>query len=299
MSVFALIVVLSVAATARAQSVEQQLRKAIQLQETPGKLDAAIAAFEQITAEKEADREYAAKAKYRLLMCYMKLEQTQKALETFDKLLAEFPEQSRQVQHARWAVSVLEGPPDAPTGNYYVSRSEDDAEERVNHDVNLNNHDLDFGQLSGPIETAAAIGMRFDGIRIPKGSKIKRAFLQLTKDVSPAETEPMELTIRAELAANAPAFKEEPKNISSRSMTIRSVTWSPQTWLPDDRRGESQQTPDLSPLIQEVTDQSEWKEGNALVLIITGSEDRGGERDAMSFDGGGTRYGPMLHVETE
>ena len=217
--VYALSMVLAVTATAQAQSLEQTLRKAADLEETAGDFDAAMAIYEQVIADENADRPDVAKAMYRLLMCHMGKGQTQKAVELFEDLLEEFPEQVRITQRARWAVSVLDNAPDSPTDNYYVSRSEDDAEERVNKEVNLTNLDLDFGQLSGPIETAAAIGMRFEGIRIPKGTKVKRAFLQFTKDVSPSESEPIELTIHAELAANAESFKEEDQNISSRSVT--------------------------------------------------------------------------------
>ena len=35
-----------------------------------------------------------------------------------------------------------------------------------------------------------------------------------------------------------------------------------------------EQTPDLSALIQELVDQNEWKEGNALVSDITGTDKR-------------------------
>ena len=176
---------------------------------------------------------------------------------------------------------------------YSVSRSEDDAEEGVNGQVDLANEDLDLGQLSG-FESAKAIGVRFEGIRIPEGQRIKRAFLQFTSEGNRAKSKPTELKIRAELAGDAESFKKEEKNISSRTLTETSVTWLPQPWHPGDGRGERQQTPDLSALIQEVIEQDNWKQGNALVLVITGN----GERDAISFDGGGEQYGPMLHVET-
>lgn len=57
-------------------------------------------------------------------------------------------------------------------------------------------------------------------------------------------------------------------------------------------RSEKQRTSDLSSLIQEVVNQSNWQEGNALVLIISGS----GRRTAQSWDvaWSGT---PMLYVD--
>ena len=186
------------------------------------------------------------------------------------------------------------GDDEPPAGNYFVSRSEDDAEEGVSGKVDLTNEDLDLGQLSG-FESAAAIGIRFDGIRIPNGRKIKRAFLQFTTEGRRTRSDPSELTLRAELAPNAEAFKDEQNDISSRRRTKALVKWSPEPWHPPQRQATKPQTPDLSALIQEVVDQDDWKQGNALVLIITGT----GERDAVSFDGGGKQDGPMLRVETD
>ncbi|MFN3189949.1 MAG: hypothetical protein ACE361_05445 [Aureliella sp.] len=185
----------------------------------------------------------------------------------------------------------------APTkGNYYVVRSEDDAEERITHEVNLDSDDLDFGQSSiGGFETAIAIGVRFEGIQVAKGSKIKRAYLQFTKDDSPTESEPTKLTIRAELVPNAASFKVDKNNITGRYTTKKSIAWAPAAWRPEERRAESERSPDLSALLQEVVDQQEWKPGNAVVLIIEGK----GERDALTFDSGEKGSAPMLHVETE
>lgn len=177
---------------------------------------------------------------------------------------------------------------------YPVIRSEDDAEEGADGQVNLSSDDLDLGQASG-FESAVAIGIRFDGIRISNETKLKRAFVQFTQDVSRIKAEPTDLTIRAELSPHAQAFKERQKDISSRSVTESFVNWSLPPWHPDVPRGDGQRTPDLSPLIQEVVGQSDWKSGAALVLIITGT----GERDAMAFDGGGKEHGPVLHLETE
>lgn len=179
-------------------------------------------------------------------------------------------------------------------GNYYVIRSEDDAEEGTNRQVDLANEDLDLGQLSG-FESAATIGIRFDGIRIPQGEKIKRAFVQFTMEGNRTKAKPTKLTLRAELAPDAESFKNEQKNISSRTLTKASVIWSPEPWNPKRARDEKPQTPDLSAVIQEVVDQNDWMEGNALVLIISGT----GERDAVSFDGGGKQDAPMLHLETD
>ena len=188
-----------------------------------------------------------------------------------------------------------EQPTNTPTGKAYsVSQSEDDAEEGANGEVVFANDDLDLGQTAG-FESAVAIGLRFQNIRISDGSQIKGAFLQFTADGRGVKDEPTELTIRAELVGDADSFKDELKNISSRELSQTSVNWSPDTWYEGDGRSKRQQSPNLSAVIQEVIEQDDWKAGNAIVIVIAGN----GERDAMSFDGGGSQNGPTLYIEAD
>jgi hypothetical protein len=182
---------------------------------------------------------------------------------------------------------------DPPTGNYFIARSEGDAEERPNGVTDLDDPDLDLGQISGVSEEVSCAGIRFELIRVPRGAKIKKAFLQFTKSGPDSEAEPSELTIHAELSANAEPFMEADHNISLRKRTKASVKWSPEGWTIVGERAKKQRTPDLSSLIQEVVNQRDWRRGHPLVLIISGS----GERDAMSFEGGGQPYAPMLHID--
>ena len=196
------------------------------------------------------------------------------------------------------AVAALSGngvveAPNVASADYFVARSEDDAEEGSNGQVDLTNDDLDFGQAAG-FESAVAIGLRFDGIRVAPGGRIERAFVQFSKDEPGNKADPTELVIRAELVADAESFRAAPRNISARKLTNATVNWSPIPWRRGDGRGEAQRTPDLSPVLQEVVDQENWRDGNAIVLIFTGD----GERDAISFDGGGRDDGPMLCVIT-
>ena len=54
--------------------------------------------------------------------------------------------------------------------------------------------------------------------------------------------------------------------------------------------GVDQRTSDLSPVIQEIVDRGGWVEGNAIVIIVTGS------RVAESYNGDNAAA-PLLHVE--
>ncbi|UCE49605.1 MAG: PD40 domain-containing protein, partial [Phycisphaerales bacterium] len=174
----------------------------------------------------------------------------------------------------------------------FIGRSEDDAEE----DVDTGAMDLDSSDLELIDEYDGdgdqIVGLRFADIRISQGARIKRAYVQFTAYPVQGSSEKTDLMIHAELSANAETFKEADHNISTRKRTKASVKWSPEPWTVKGERSEKQRTPDMSPLIQQVVDQSNWQEGNALVLIISGS----GRRTAESWDGGWSGT-PMLHVE--
>lgn len=173
-----------------------------------------------------------------------------------------------------------------------IESSEDDAEEYNAGDILLDDYDLDLARMED--EDGKAVGIRFTNILIPQGTPIKRAYLQFTaQGEGIGKRELANLTIQAELSSNANPFADVDHNISSRKLTKASMKWSPEPWTIKNERSEKQRTPDLASLIQEAVAQPDWREGNALVLIIAGS----GDRDAISFDAGNRRYVPMLYIE--
>jgi len=89
---------------------------------------------------------------------------------------------------------------------------------------------------------------RFGEIGIPKGTPIKKAYLQFTIDK--ISTEQTNLVIHAELAANAQPFSEIERNITSRRKTTTSLKWSPEPWTVKGERSEKQRTPNRTMAIQ-------------------------------------------------
>jgi ankyrin repeat protein len=162
----------------------------------------------------------------------------------------------------------------------FIAHGQDDAEEPVTGSMDLTGWGLHLGWHH------QHVAIRFREIGIPKGTLIKKAYLQFTTG---STTEQTDLVIHAELAADAQPFSAIERNITSRRKTTTSVKWSPESW-------KKLQTPDLSSLIQEVLAQPDWQEGNALVLIINGS---GHSRSAVSYDHPDAvrQHVPMLHIE--
>lgn len=133
------------------------------------------------------------------------------------------------------------------------------------------------------------VGLRFQNVTIPRGAIITRAYIEFT--VERARSAATTLTIRGEASDNAPFFPYSNNDISRRSRTQTSVPWNNvAAWMTKDA---PQQTPDLSPVVQEIVQRSGWVSGNALVLIISGT---GSERDAYAYNGSPSKA-PLLHVE--
>ena len=85
-------------------------------------------------------------------------------------------------------------------------------------------------------------------------------------------------------------FTTAQNNISDRTTTSTSVSWnSIPAW---NTVSEKHNTPDISPLIQEVVNRSGWTPGNSMAVIIDGT----GSRTAESFNGE-SENAALLHIE--
>jgi uncharacterized protein DUF3108/tetratricopeptide repeat protein len=92
---------LATGGTARAQSVSDLLQKGIYTQETVGDLDAAIKIYRQILTTAKETRSYAAQAQYRLGLCLLQKGDQAEAVKAFEKLIADYPEETELVAKAR------------------------------------------------------------------------------------------------------------------------------------------------------------------------------------------------------
>jgi hypothetical protein len=165
-----------------------------------------------------------------------------------------------------------------------VRTGSDDAEQRASGTA-LGTR-LDLVQFRTEAQT---VGLRFQGIGIPRGATITNAYVQFQSDG--AATGAANLTIRGQAADNAATFTTAIGNISSRPSTAAAVGWAPPGWTAG-ARGPAQQTPNLAAVIQQIVSRPGWSSGNAVVLVITGT----GTRLADSYNT--DRLGaPVLHVE--
>lgn len=185
----------------------------------------------------------------------------------------------------------------ANTVSVRIGRDNDDAEEEGPDGANpgtvhQDSSDLELVEDIEPVSYGTqTIGLRFRAIDIPQGETIHRAditFLAVAADPPNTNDGPSNLLIAGEDSSDPQAYADTLHNISSRTPTDATVSWSPPPW----DAGASYTTPDLSTVVQEIVNRADWSTGSDMAFIITGS----GSRSAASYDGAAA-YAPLLRIE--
>lgn len=144
------------------------------------------------------------------------------------------------------------------------SLSDHAEEDNTDGSIDLTSGDLELVNESNN----QTIGIRFTNVTVDQGVDIASASVQFQTDET--STGALTITIRGQLSTNAPAFTTAVNNVSSRSLTVASETWSPADWNTVGEAGANQRTVDISSIIEEIVGQPGWSNGNAIVLIFTG-----------------------------
>src|SRR4030042_4635681 len=105
-----------------------------------------------------------------------------------------------------------------------VTTGSDDAEEDASGYIYLNSSDLEL-VLDANLQT---VGMRFNGVSIPRNAYINTAYIQFQLDE--AGSLATSLTIWGEAQDNPGTFSSTSSNISSRMKSSASVAWTPSPW---------------------------------------------------------------------
>jgi hypothetical protein len=161
-----------------------------------------------------------------------------------------------------------------------VSDNDDAEEYKSDGSVDLGSSDLELvvEEWTWPIDDENQwVGLRYDGLEIPQGATIHSAYLQFTADEDQSGSS--SLTIYCEDVDNASAFGGNDYNLSSRTRTSNTVSWSVPGWS-DEGNGPNQQSPDLSVIVQDIISRPGWTMGGAIAFLIEGS----GTRSAYSRD---------------
>ncbi len=119
------------------------------------------------------------------------------------------------------------------------------------------------------------VGVRFNGLAIPKDAEITSAYMEFRA----AESDSGSLTVEiaAQDADNATTFDGSSSDLSNRALTSNKATWSPGSWS----QNQFYQTSDISDVVEELVGRAGWSAGNSAVFIIKYLSGSGG-RDAVS-----------------
>jgi hypothetical protein len=168
-----------------------------------------------------------------------------------------------------------------------VAASADDAEESSAGAVVLTSTDLEL--VNDGAQGNQRVGMRFRNVQIPRGATVLSAAIDFAVDETGGTA--TSVIVRAEATDSAAVFTTQAGNIASRSLTSSQVSWAPPAW---NSEGQTQTSPDLAAVVQELVNRAGWAPGNNVAFVITGS----GRRTAEAFDGV-PALAPLLKVSYE
>jgi hypothetical protein len=189
-------------------------------------------------------------------------------------------------KHVNLTINVAE---DAAAGiNVQIINGNDDVEERLsNGSMYMDSSDL---ELVKDGNTEQNIGLRFQNVDIPQGATITAAYIEFETDEKSSGA--TSLTFHGEAADNAAPFVAQKNNLTSRALTSAAVDWNNiPAW---NIVNQKHQSPDLSPIVQEIVNRGGWTAQNSMVFVISGT----GKRVAESYNGE-RNAAPVLHVEIE
>lgn len=139
------------------------------------------------------------------------------------------------------------------------------------------------------------VGVRLRNVDIPQGAKITEAYLDFTS--SGGSTGNAQFLIHGELEANAQTYSNDG---STPSLAVRNVTGSTQGWEHPSTLSnwtadnQIHTTPDVSSIVQEIVDQSDWCGGNAMSFLLDTAGT--GKRVFKSWENDPTKA-PVLRVK--
>lgn len=170
----------------------------------------------------------------------------------------------------------------ATTLDIRVNASADDATQDAGGSMKLTDSQMKF-------EYQTWMGLRFNNVTIPKGATITAAYVTFRASASASPTTTP--TIYGQDVSSANTFTTSSYNISGRTRTTASVSWSMSSWT----SGQNYNSPSITAVVQEIVDRSDWSSGNSLAIVIN-TPTSGADRLTTSYNGSSS-LAPLLHVE--
>ena len=133
--------------------------------------------------------------------------------------------------------------------------------------VNLGSSDIELINDGG---TAQTVGVYFPSVGIDPATAIQAAYIQFQADE--VQTGSITITIQAELSTAAALFSGTTNDVTDRLTpgTTATEAWSPANWNTIGEATTTQQTVDITSIIQELIGQGGWSASSPMVFLFTG-----------------------------
>jgi len=168
-----------------------------------------------------------------------------------------------------------------------IAAENDDAEQKMSGgeagNIYLASDALEFPARGNE---ARLVGLRFNDIPIGKGATILKAQLILTAR-NDGDKDTLAV-ISGEKSGNANVFTNNDHDLGSKRLkTDKTVPWAPGPW----ERNKLYRSADISPIIQEIINETDWEIYNSMAFFLTGNM---GQRDISAFRAGPTSAAKLL-----
>jgi hypothetical protein len=132
--------------------------------------------------------------------------------------------------------------------------------------------------------------MRFQSIDVPPGAQIAGAFLRML----PAMAAAISGSIQAEATGNAADLVGEDRGILRMTRTQAKVAW---TWTGSEPADTWYTSPNCTAIVQEIVGRLDWKAGNAILLIFSGTRVGWKNQDAAFYSRDySAEFAPRLEI---
>lgn len=166
-------------------------------------------------------------------------------------------------------------PPGEVTLNSQVNQPTDDVNE-INNSLDTMYSTLWLG--NGESANGSYLGIRFNSLNVPQGAKIKKAYLEVFSIQD--QWISLSYDIFADNVSNSQTFSQgllpSQRVLTGSSVSHSSdVSWSANTW---------NQLDEISAVLQEIVNRSDWQSGNSVSLIIKGKGGSWARKFVQSYD---------------
>ncbi len=122
-------------------------------------------------------------------------------------------------------------------------------------------------------------GFRFAQVTVPQGAEITDARVEFT--VAKGSSGDFSARILGQATNSAASIRKGSNDLSNRAKTVATVDW---IHTEDTTTGDKLESPDISPIVQEIVNRGGWKPLNELMIFVERKDTGGSYQEVKTFD---------------